>query len=151
MREAITQAGAELRRAEHLLYVSLKYTRTVDVIKNVIERLIATFDNVIDAALKHAKEHKLIDDITAFPKVRITTLETLYKADPIVLDSLALYTLMKKISKAKFDRAMEYRRHVTMTAHLEDGQNVEVTIDVVGEYYHKTETFFKHILNIIKQ
>ncbi len=29
----------ELKRADHLIYVTLKYTRTVDVIKNTIKRL----------------------------------------------------------------------------------------------------------------
>ena len=30
-------AKQELKRADHLLYVTLKYTRTVDVIKNTIK------------------------------------------------------------------------------------------------------------------
>ena len=30
----------ELKRVDHLVYVSLKYTRTVDVIRSIIDRLI---------------------------------------------------------------------------------------------------------------
>ena len=150
VKESFTNAAAELRRAEHLLYVSLKYTRTVDVIKNVIERLISTFEFAIDSLLIHAKEQKRIEELPAYPRVKITTLETLYATDPLIIDGLSFLTTLKKISKARFDRAQEYRRHVTMTAHL-DNQTIEVTIDLISEYYAKTETFLKHVLQIIKQ
>ena len=40
MKESFDEAIQELKRVDHLFWVSLKYTRTVDVIKHVIERLI---------------------------------------------------------------------------------------------------------------
>lgn len=48
MKEAITNAVEELKRVDHLIYVSLKYTRTVDVIRSVINRLIESYNAIID-------------------------------------------------------------------------------------------------------
>ena len=52
MNEEFEQAKGELRRADHLMYVSLKYTRTVDVIKSLIMRMLNTYDNLILSLLK---------------------------------------------------------------------------------------------------
>ena len=41
MKESFDEAVQELKRVDHLFWVSLKYTRTVDVIKHVIDRLIS--------------------------------------------------------------------------------------------------------------
>ena len=38
MSEYLVDSKQEINRADHLIYVSLKYTRTVDVIKSIIER-----------------------------------------------------------------------------------------------------------------
>ncbi|KKL97302.1 hypothetical protein LCGC14_1835810, partial [marine sediment metagenome] len=46
--------------ADHLLYVSLKYTKTCDVIINLIIRWRTMIDRVIDEILKHAKKKKKI-------------------------------------------------------------------------------------------
>ena len=45
MEESLRNALSELKRAEHSLFVSLKYTRTVDVIKHIVERLRPDIDN----------------------------------------------------------------------------------------------------------
>ena len=47
MEEEIISPEEELKRADHLVYVSLKYTRTCDIMKNAIKRLIAAFQLVI--------------------------------------------------------------------------------------------------------
>ena len=62
MKVFLEEAREELKRADHLIYVSLKYTRTVDVIKSVIDRLISCLDFVIDKLLDHAIDKKLISE-----------------------------------------------------------------------------------------
>jgi hypothetical protein len=44
MIEALDESKEELKRVDHLIYVSLKYTRTVDVLRNVVARLLAALD-----------------------------------------------------------------------------------------------------------
>src|SRR3989338_5650821 len=63
MEEALNNAVQELKRVDHLFYVSLKYTRTVDMMRHMIERLISTIDFGTESLLKHAKENKLIASI----------------------------------------------------------------------------------------
>ena len=46
--------------ADHLLYVSLKYTKTCDVIKNLLLRWRKMIETAIDSTLKHSKKKKKI-------------------------------------------------------------------------------------------
>ncbi|MCH7770154.1 MAG: hypothetical protein IIA49_03945, partial [Bacteroidetes bacterium] len=67
MKEALDNAIKELKRVDHLFYVSLKYTRTADMMKHMIERLINAFSFGIESMLKFAKEQKMIDRIPNNP------------------------------------------------------------------------------------
>jgi len=67
MKEELEKAWEEIKRVDHLIYVSLKYTRTVDVIKSVVERLIASIDHALESLLLYAKEKKMIKDIPKLP------------------------------------------------------------------------------------
>ena len=55
MIEDTDSAKGQLLRADHLFHVTLKYTRTVDVIRNTIERLIGGLDFAIKDALGNNK------------------------------------------------------------------------------------------------
>ena len=56
MEEAFEEAVKEIKRVDHLFYVSLKYTRTVDMMKHMLDRLISTFQHGIMVMLRKAKE-----------------------------------------------------------------------------------------------
>ena len=47
MHEYLVNAKEDMKRISHSVYVSLKYTRTVDVIKNILKRMITTLNHVI--------------------------------------------------------------------------------------------------------
>jgi hypothetical protein len=49
MQEKMTESYEELKRVEHLIYVSLKYTRTVDVILNILNRMTDGYALMVDA------------------------------------------------------------------------------------------------------
>ena len=53
--ELMFEAREELKRLEHIIYVSLKYTRTVDVIINALNRLVEVYNLIIEALLEKAK------------------------------------------------------------------------------------------------
>ena len=65
MQESLERAQSELKRADHLTYVSLKYTRTVDVLKSIISRLIATIDEGMDALLHNTKNQGKIPAVSS--------------------------------------------------------------------------------------
>lgn len=148
MSESLHSAFEELKRADHLLYVSLKYSRTVDVIKSVIERMISCFDTSMLALLEHYKETKKIKDIPGSPIARAKLVRELRENDKIITEGVDFYLLLRKISKADFTRAREFRRHVTMTVVVEEG-TIEVNIDKIHEYFNQTKAFVTHIKSII--
>ena len=149
MKESLDKSREELKRADHLIFVSLKYTRTVDIIKNIIERLINAYDNSIEALLRYAKEKKKVSSIPEAPIMRADTIKELFADDPDIANYINLYMLFRKINTAKFSRAREYRRHVTMTAFL-DGGEVEISIDIISEYFEKTKDFVEYCQVLIE-
>jgi len=147
MKENLANAYEELKRAEHLIFVSLKYTRTVDVLKSVIERLITTYDYAMVSLLKYYKAKKKIDSIPDSPVAKALKLKEL-GYDAFLHDSMDFYLLMRKISKADFTRAREFRRHVTMTV-VVDGGTIEINIDRIEEYFDKTKAFISHVKGLV--
>ncbi len=132
------KAKDEIKRADHLVYVTLKYTRTADVIKNTIKRLINAYNYVILEALEYAKDNKKIKEIPASSQDRVALLKKLYKDD--LIEYLKLYTLLKSIDQADYKGREEYRKHVTLIATFEK-KTIEVDIPVLVEYFKKTKEF----------
>jgi len=141
MEEALEDAKDELKRVDHLIFVSLKYTRTVDVIKSVIERMITFFDFAIDALLKYAKGKKMITEIPSNIGLRSSLVKKSFSDNAEILEGIEFYQTLRKLSKAKYTKREEYRRHVTMIAAIENEGVVEVDIDLLCVYYEKTKKF----------
>ncbi|MBI4143628.1 hypothetical protein HY486_00065 [Candidatus Woesearchaeota archaeon] len=135
--ESVSLAYDELKRADHLMFVSLKYTRTVDVIKSIIERLMNAVNYGFEVLLQDAKKKKRISDVPSLHKLRIESVRSLY---PEYASYVDFYLLLRKIDKAEFERTLEYRRHVCMTAVVEGGR-LHITIDIVQDYYEKAKEF----------
>ena len=145
MDELINEAKNELRRVEHLYYVSLKYTRTADVIKNVIERLINSFSFLVDALLEYAKSKKLVEKIPLAPRAKSDLLKVIYPEDEELTKFINFYTLLRDIRSAPYTKREEYRRHVTMSSEISPGEFIEVNIDVLGEYLKYLHMFFDFV------
>ena len=62
MLEHDSDAREELKRADHLLYVTLKYTKNIDVIKNAIRRLVNSCDYTILDVMEYLKSRKKIKE-----------------------------------------------------------------------------------------
>ena len=151
MKEAFDLAVQELKRVDHLFWVSLKYTRTVDVIKNVIERLINCIGFGLEALLKYAKEKKLVSSVPANAGLRCDLLKETFPDSPEIIDYINFYLRLRKLSKAEYSKREEFRRHVTMIATIDKGEVVEVSIDVLKEYYDRTKTFIALVKKIINE
>ena len=143
-------AKEEMKRADHLIFVSLKYTRTVDVLKSIVERLVNAFDSSIIALLEHAVNQKKIDSVPTLLRQKLDALKTAYPEQEEINHFCELYLILRKIAKARVDRSQEYRRHVTMTAHV-DNEQIEVTIDIITDYFEKTKEFVTFVEKIITQ
>ena len=139
----LRQARDELKRADHLIYVSLKYTRTCDVFKNCIARLIDAIDFSLTAILIQLEEQGKITEIPnqARPRADIVKAKIV---DERIIKLIEFYFWLRQINRAEFDRAREYRRHVTMTCKVES-QDVEITIDNITQYYKEIKEDLAYI------
>jgi hypothetical protein len=147
--KALELAKRELKRADHSIAVSLKYTRTVDVIKSIIERLINTIGYSFDTLLNKAKTEKKITEVPELPRLKIEYIKKVYCGDEVIENFIRFYNMLRKISKASFEREQEYRRHVTMKAHLDDGSTIEITIDIITDYYNRVKELLGYAEQIV--
>jgi len=134
----------ELKRADHLLFVSLKYTKTIDVIKNIIRRLINAYDYAIIRALTKLKEKNKIKDIPLSPISRAEVLRDLTKKKIEMLDFLELYFSLKNIDRAEYTKKEEYRKNVTLTV-MQDDEVIAINIPKLHEFYKKTKEFVNYV------
>ena len=95
MNENLIEAREELKRLEHILYVSLKYTRTVDVLTNALQRIIGVYDFIIMALLEHAQEEKLISVLPKSPALMSTKLADLYPEEKELQKHLFFYLFLR--------------------------------------------------------
>ncbi|MBU1201948.1 MAG: hypothetical protein KJ583_00530 [Nanoarchaeota archaeon] len=147
MLESLSDAKEELKRVDHLIYVSLKYTRTVDVFLNIITRMIDAYDFLINALLKSALENKLIEQIPASPREKGELVMVVFK-DEVVKENINLYFLLRKMLKSNPQREHEYRRNVTMTTYIDNRKEI-MNIDIATDYYHFQKAFVDYVEGLI--
>ena len=135
------KAENQLKRVDHLIYVTLKYTRTCDVIKNVIFRLISTYDAIFYEGLLYLLEKKKIKEIPQLGEDKYKLFKSKFNKRG-VKRYFKFYELLKKLSKAEYQAREEYRKHVTMIARVE-GKKVEVDIPVLYNYYKELREFIE--------
>ncbi len=126
--ENLEEAREEVKRLDHIIYVSLKYTRTVDVVRNALNRLISTFDFILEALLFDAKEKGLIESISKNVKGKADQVLALSPGNPRLSSYITFYHFIRELSKAEFTKREEYRRHVTMIVDFGD-RTAELNID----------------------
>src|SRR3989338_10208004 len=139
-----SDAREELKRADHLLYVTLKYTKNIDVIKNAIRRLINACDFSILDVLEYLKEKKKIKEIPIMPITRAMEVKKYFRK-PDILDFIDFYLLLKKIDRAEYTRKEEYKKGVRLIAMNEDNESWEVDIEKLYAFFEKTKDFVKYV------
>ncbi len=149
MNDYLDEANEELKRADHLIFVSLKYTRTCDVLKHIIDRLINAVDFTFTAVLEHLKEKGELDELPTAPIPKANLIKEIYPDDEFLPEFADLFMRFRKISKADFTRACEFRRHVTMTV-VVDEEVIKIDIDNITDYFKRTKEFFAHVQGMIE-
>ncbi|MBR9683332.1 hypothetical protein GOV03_02220 [Candidatus Woesearchaeota archaeon] len=147
--EYLFEAREELKRLEHTIYVTLKYTRTVDVIKSTLKRLIGIFDIIIDAILDDAKEKELITTIPKSPSLKSVLVTETYPEDERLGKYITFYAFLREALLAKHSRREEFRRHVTLISDL-GNKSAELDIDNLGTYEIIINDFFIYAKRMIK-
>ena len=128
MNELLLESREELKRLEHIIYVSLKYSRTVDVLQNALQLLVSIYDLLIEAFFEKAIKEGKIDSLPKSPALRAKRLGGLYPDDEMLQKNMTFYAFLKNILKEPHEKRREYRRHVTYIVGLENA-TAEVDID----------------------
>src|SRR5687768_2455145 len=98
--------------ADHLLYVSLKYTKTCDVILNLLSRWKIMIDTSFPFLIKKAgKAWKPVPDA---PRAKVIQLRRIYANSPEVMDALELYDFFRDIEGLEKVRESEFRKGVNL-------------------------------------
>jgi hypothetical protein len=143
MKESMENAREELKRIDHLIYVTLKYTRTVDVFLSIIERMIGTYEFLVGALMKLAISQGKAYDEPEIPLAKAQLVQKLYDSKKIK-ESIDHYMMLRKLRRANYERSSEFRRHVTMTA-LVDGKVIKVDIDNITQDFHNLREFVDYV------
>jgi len=126
--------------ADHLLYVSLKYTKTCDVIMNLLLRWKRMIETSIDKILEHAKKKKKIPSISTNPLGKIEQVKKLFKKDKNFLEVIELYEMFRKIKELRTERIGEFRKNVTLKVFYQ-GKEININLEILKEYAEMLERF----------
>jgi hypothetical protein len=143
MKDAIENAREELKRIDHLIYVTLKYTRTVDVFLSVIERMINAYEYAVEALLKLSIKEGRATVEPDIPLSKAQLVLDLYDSKKIK-ENIKRYLLFRKLRRANYEKSNEFRRHVTMSAIVE-GKVIEINIDKITEDFHELKDFIEYV------
>jgi len=126
--------------ADHLLYVSLKYTKTCDVIINLLFRWKVMIDLGMDRLVEKAKKQKKWKPIPNAPRAKHIQLKQIYANNKDIIDTLNLYDLFRDIELLEKLRENEFRKGVNLKVNYR-GQAININLDKLKEYAAILERF----------
>ncbi|GBE20539.1 hypothetical protein BMS3Abin17_01280 [archaeon BMS3Abin17] len=126
--------------ADHLLYVSLKYTKTCDVIINLLIRWGRMIETSIDAILKHAKKKKKISSISSNPIGKIEQVKKLFRKNKDFVKVIDMYEMFRKIRELRKERIGEFRKNVTLKVFYR-GKEININLEQLKKYAERLEKF----------
>lgn len=142
---SLININKEMSAAQHLLYVSLKYTKTGDVILNLIHRWKQMIDESVDELLKKVKKKKQIKVIPIAPKQKIDALQKLFKKEAEFLEVLRIYSFFRRINNLEMTKEHEFRKNVTLRVIDSDKKEIAIDVERLKEWQSLLENFIKFV------
>lgn len=130
----------ELKRVDHLIFVTLKYTRTVDVIRNVLIRLVSTMDYQIADTLEYFRKKGKLAAVSPATLIRCRKLEEIFPKDQEIKNMIDFYMEMKNLVNSEYKKKEEYRKNVAMIT-----KEAEITIDKLRDYANETKRYINYL------
>lgn len=140
----------EKTSADHLMYVSLKYTKTCDVILNLIARWKSMIEMSFDALLKKAVAEKKIPSMPTNPKDKVLFIKKYFAKSKAIQDTVPVYIFFKRIPELNKTRSGEFRKNVCLK--IDDGNSTtEINMDKLKEYTELLERFISEVKHLISK
>lgn len=137
----------ELKRADHLFYVSLKYTKTGDVILNLLQRWERVLELCMELLLREAKKRKRIKEIPSAPKARELAVRQLYE-DELIAKVMDFYAFLRALPGYEKIRENEFRKNVALRV-IGVGKEVRIDMEKLKEWRELVcESFVKLVRHI---
>lgn len=130
--------------ADHLLYVSLKYTKTCDVIINLLSRWKNMIERGMDRLVEKAKKEKKWAAVPDAPRAKVVQLKRLYAEKPEVAEALELYELFRDIEKLDKVRENEFRKGVNLRVFYRE-KTININLLQLKDYAAILERFISYI------
>jgi len=134
--------------ADHLLYVSLKYTKTADVILNLIKRWRSMIELGMELLLKEFKKKKKVKSIPSAPVQKIVLARQVFKRNEIIMKAIELFLFFKRAENAEKERENEFRKHITLKI-FDKGDWVLINVDTLKEYSEIMENFINEVKKLV--
>jgi len=134
MIEDADSSRGQLLRADHLFHVTLKYTRTADVIKNTIKRLVTSLEYAITEILEKRK----VKNIPTIALMKADLLKRTFPKNKEIKELISFYLHLKKIDKGQYAIKDEYRKNVAIIV-----DDVRVDIPKLRALLDKTKELVK--------
>lgn len=138
----------EKTSADHLLYVSLKYTKTCDVILNLIARWKNLLEISFDTLIIHYVEKEKIPHLPQSPKQRIEFMKTYFKKFVKIQNVIPMYIFFKRIPDLNKTREGEFRKNVNLKI-IEPTKTTVINMEQLGEYAQVIEEFNEETKKIL--
>lgn len=126
--------------ADHLLYVSLKYTKTCDVIMNLLLRWRKMIDTCMNHMLKKAVNNEKVKSMPDNIIGRIREFKTLFKDNKNMQETINFFMMLRKVEDLKCERIGEFRKNVALKIQFR-GDIVNVNLEQLKIYAEMLETF----------
>lgn len=136
----ISEILKEKTSADHLLYVSMKYTKTCDVILNLISRWKSMIEMSFDAIIQKSFDDGVLKQMPESPKQKIEFLKTYFKKLKALQETVPVYIFFKRIPDLQKTREGEFRKNVNLKI-IEPGKITEINMDKLKEYAELLERF----------
>lgn len=128
--------------ADHLLYVSLKYTKTCDVIMNLLLRWRKMIDTCIDQSLKKAQKTGKLTTIPDNAIGKIREIKILFNDNENYLKTIDFFMMLRKLEDLKYERIGEFRKNVALKIQFR-GEEVNVNLEQLKIYADMLEKFIQ--------
>lgn len=134
--------------ADHLLYVSLKYTKTCDVILNLLLRWRKMIETSIEKALEHSKKKKKLKEVPTSPVEKISVMKKLFKKDKNIQDVIEFYEMLKKVEGLRRERIGEFRKNVNLKISYK-GEEINMDLENLRTNADMLEKFISTIKQLL--
>jgi len=135
MIEDYENAKEELKRANHLIFNSMKLSRTVDVMRNAILRMVGACEYLIKDLLIHKKK-----TVPKTIKECVVLLREIYKKDEKMHEFLDFYELLKRLEKSEYTAKEEYRKNIAMVTKF-----MAVDAQTLEKFFEKSIEFTQYV------